>query len=341
MGFDLLEVMNCIMRAFLYVTLLTLFYLHCQSAHASIPEPALSLPTLPQQYIAARFQAIQQSFEQRAVLFLKGKPFHRWRANKARKEILEEFEQLNDWRLHSWYVDPTANILVSRIDFMVAQDLLEKGLYRKPAFIAFQYNQTDSSYNSSTIVLNSLKCLALESPSARSTRNFLTLLQNHRVTQLVHLSSANENIHQKNEAWVGKLKTNSKHETYLTFPQGNGAAPYRIRYYATDAWEDQQGLNPATLLRLIQSVRNHYDPQGLIACYSTNGGGRTGTFLAGFLLLREIDRQIAAGVGKNLLNISIEKVVMQLSLQRPYLVRTGEQYYTLYRLVDLYIKDLL
>ncbi len=331
------------MRTLLYVTLLTLFHIYVQSVHASIPEPVLSLPTLPQQYLETRFQAIQQSFEQRAVLFLKGKPFHPWHANKSRKEILEEFEQLNEWRFHSWYVDPTAKILVSRMDFMVAQDLLEKGFYRKPSLIAFQYNQTDSSYNSSTIVLNGFKLLALESPTAKTSRNFLILLQNHRVTQLIRLGFTKENETQKSYAyWSGKLKTNPKtQETYLNLPQENSQTPYNIRYYSTDSWEENQGINPRELLRLIHSVRSHYDANGLIACHSINGSGRTGTFLAGFLLLSEIDRQIAAGVAKNALDISIEKVVMQLSLQRPYLVGKAEQYYTLYRLVDLYIKDLL
>jgi len=329
------------MRILLYVTLLTLFYFHTQSANASIPEPALSLPTLPQQHIETRFQAIQQSFEQRAVLFLKGKPFRPWRANKSRKEILEEFEQINDWRFHSWYVDPTANILISRMDFMVAQDLLEKGLYRKPALIAFQYNQTDGSYNSSTIVLNGFKFLALESPNAKTARNFLTILQNYRVNQLVRLASSSENANSY-AYWAGKLRTNAKtRETYLNIPQDTGGPAYSLRYYATETWADNQGMDPQQLLRLIQAVRGHYDANGLIACHSTNGAGRTGTFLAGFLLLSEIDRQIAAGVSKNALDVSIEKIVMQLSLQRPYLVRKAEQYYTLYRLVDLYIKDLL
>src|ERR1700722_97080 len=119
------------MRTIIYALLLTTGWISTLSA--IIPEPTLSLPTLPQQYLETRFQTIQQSFEQRAMLFLKGRPFQPWRANKPRKDILTEFNQLNEWRFYTWYVDPKAKTLISRADFMVAQDLLQKDLYRKPA----------------------------------------------------------------------------------------------------------------------------------------------------------------------------------------------------------------
>lgn len=323
----------------LYVTLLTSCYV--SHLEALIPEPALSLPTLPQQYLETRFQAIQQAFDQRAILFLKGRPFQRWEMNKLRKNILIEFDQLNEWRYHAWYVDPTAKTLISRMDFMVAQELLEKGLYKRPGLLAFDYNQTDGNYNASTVVLNGFKFLAVEAPTSRTLKNFFLLLQNHRVTQLVRLATASENGNdQGTPYWINKLKTDAQNnECFLNIPQLYNPAPYSVRYYTTDVWPENHGIHPAELLKLIQKVRKNADPNGLIACHSTNGNGRTGTFIAGFLLLNEIDRQIAAGTAKSALDVSIEKIVMQLSLQRSYVVRTAEQYITLYRLVDLYIKN--
>ena len=258
------------------------------------------------------------------------------------KDHLAEFDQLNDWRFHTWYVDPNAKTLISRVDFIVAQDLLEKGLFRKPSYLAFQYNQTDSTYNSSTIVLNNFRFLALEAPTAKTLRNFYLLLLNHRVTQLVRLTAATENgIERSTPYWLDKTKGDpTTGNAFLNVPQVASTNPYPVRYYATDNWFDNQSIAPSQLLKLILNVKKHYDPNGLIACHSSNGTGRAGTFLAGFLLISEIDRQIATGTAPSAVDISIERVVMQLSLQRPYMVRKAEQYVTLYRLVDLYISQM-
>lgn len=312
-----------------------------RSAAALVAEPVLSLPTLPQQYLENRFQAIQQAFEQRVALFLKGRPFQRWEMHKPRKNILIEFDQLNEWRFRAWYVDPTAKTLIARMDFMVAQELLEKGLYKKPALLAFDYNQTDGNYNASTVILNGFKFLALESPTTRTVKSFFLLLQNHRVTQLVRLANTTERESAlETPYWINKLKINAHNEAFLNIPQPYSSLSYTLRYYATDAWPDNQGVAAGELLKLILKVRKNADPNELIACHSTDGSGRTGTFIAGFLLLNEIDKQIASGTSKNSLDVSIEKIVMQLSLQRPYLVKKAEQYITLYRLLDLYVKSL-
>ncbi len=328
---------NTFLRPTVYVILLTIGFV--TSLQASIPNPALLLPTLPQQYLETRYQSIQQSFEQRVTFFLKGRPFKSWRLYKPDPDILNEFSEINEWRYHSWYVDPNASTLISRTDFMVAQDLLEKGLYQKPGFLAFQYNQTDGSYNSSTVVLNGFRFLALESPTQHTLRNFYLLLQNHRVTQLVRLSIENDT--KSISYWVNNLKTNPKtKDAYLSIPAKFNLSPYTLRYYSADYWINDNSVQPKELLSLIQKVRMKYHPGDLIACHSNDGAGRAGTFIAGFLLLNEIDRQLASGVSKESLNISIEKIVMQLSLQRPHLVQNSAQYRTLYRLVDLYIENM-
>lgn len=325
--------------ALLCVTLLTICSV--TAVAALIPEPALSLPTLPQQYLETRFHTIQQAFEQRATLFLKGRPFQRWEMNRPRKNILIEFDQLNEWRFRTWYVDPNAKTLISRMDFMVAQELLEKGLYKKPAFLAFDYNHTDGHYNASTVLLNGFKFLALESPTPQTLKHFFLLLQNHRVTQLVRLAGSTENAAELEATyWTNKLKNAQHNETFLNIPQPYNPSPYTLHYYATDVWPENHGVAAGELLKLILKVRKNADQNGLIACHSTHGNGRTGTFIAGFLLLNEIDRQIATGISKNAVDVSVEKIVMQLSLQRSYLVRKAEQYITLHRLLDLYVKNL-
>ncbi len=302
-----------------------------------------SFPSLPIHERDTKFQSAQKGFEDRSNLFLKGKHFQNWSANKNQNETIEEFKRIEDWRNHSWYAEGTGELLVSRIDFMVAQDLLEKGFYRKPHLIAFQYNQADGSYNASLIALNGQRFLALEAPTAKNVNQFYKLLQNFQVTQLVRLApEAASNEKQSFAYWQGRIKKNTKSsEQFMHVPLAGIQKTFPIHYYFTNSWQDGKGMEPQALLNLIQSVRKNMDTEnGLMACHCTNGVGRTGTFIAGLLLLQEIDRQLAAGVSIDQLDISIEKIVMQLSLQRLYMVGKADQYITLYRLVDLYIDSI-
>ena len=334
------------MRTHLYTLLvitLTIFSGKLFAAMPTTAEPILSIPTLPLQFQETRYQNIQQDLDQRITLFLKGRPHQDWTPNKPREEILKEFDLINDWRYHIWYVDPSAKTLISRVDFKVAQDLLEKGLYRKPNVIAFDFNNASHYYNASTLLVNGYKILAMDAPTNDTLQSFFILLQNQRVTQLVRLSGNGENGTEKsNPYWVSKLKTDAKSkESMISITQANSSVTYPIRYYSTDTWAENQMLPTKELLKLIQKVQKGYDAnKGIIACHSSSGSGRTGTFLAGFLLINEIDKQIAAGTPKSSLDISIERMCMQLSLQRPYLIKKPEQYIALYRLVDLYMSTL-
>jgi hypothetical protein len=330
------------MRIFLYVFLAVSF---STKIFASAPEPVNSFASLPIHFRESRFKEIEEAFEQRATLFLTGKRCHAWQMKKSDKEIATEFDHINEWRFNTWYVDPSSTTLVARDDFMIAQDLLEKGYFLQPQTIAFNYNKTDATYNSSSIVLNGIKFLAMEGPSRKTLPNFFNLLINHQVNQLVRLCPAEEpGFNKMYPYWYGKIKKEAKtHNVYLQIPQGPlNSKPYPILYYAMENWSPGQNPSVKELLNLIQNVKSEFDPaSGLLACHCTNGDGRTGTFIAAFVLITEIDKQVAAGRAKTALNFSIEKIVMQLSLQRPYMVLTKEQYLLLYRLVDFYVSGLL
>jgi protein tyrosine phosphatase len=306
------------------------------------PQAVSLLAALPSSYREAKFQEVEQAFEQRWNLFIKGKQFKKYTPNRSAAEIAEEFQHLATLRLQTCFVDPKASHLISKSEYMIAQDLLEKGFFRSPHTIAFQYNRTDPSYNSSIIVVNGFRFLALEGPKPELVKNFFTVLQNHQVTQLVRLTAATEKGKTKSYPyWIGKTKTDPKTaEMFLQIPQVKNKIPYDIQYYAIDTWYDQQGISPKILLNLILKVRKSYNPTtGLLATHCAGGIGRTGTFLAGFILLNEIDKQIAKGITPANVDISIEKTVFQLSLQRTFMVTKSTQYQTLYRLVDLYLKS--
>lgn len=344
------------MQKFLCGTGLVLVFLASFSrAEASLsPTPSLAasiralqtFPSLPAHEKESKFAAVEKGFEERSNLFLKGKHFQKWALNRKQKDIYDEFKRIEEWRNHSWYAENTGDLLISRTDFMVAQDLLEKGYYKKPNNIAFQYNQTDGSYNSSTIVLNGYHFLVLETPSVKNIHQFYKLLQNFQVTQLIRLAgtTSTDGSHDSESYpyWQASIKQDVKTKgQYIHIPLAGVRKTYPIRYYFETFVKDNKGIDAKNLLKLIQSVRKDMDPNyPLIACHSTNGVGETGSFVAGFLLLQAIDQSLASGTALDDLNISIEEIVMKLSMQRLFMVDTAEQYLSLYRLVDLYIQSL-
>lgn len=300
------------------------------------------LSALPSAYRESKFKEVEQAFESRWNLFVKGKQFKKYSPNKSAAEIEEEFKHLSTVRLQTCFVDPKAPCLVSKAEYMIAQDLLEKDFFRAPNTIAFEYNRTDPTYNSSIIVVSGFRFIALEGPTSAFVKRFFTLLQNHQVTHLVRLTPAKEKgIVKVHPYWVGNTKQDATTgDVFLKVPQFKNRTPYNLRYYALNTWNDHQGVSEKTLLNLILKVRKHYEPSNnlnLLATHCVGGIGRTGTFLAGYVLLDEIDKQIALGISPSNIDISIEKTVLQLSLQRSSMVAKNAQYVTLYRLVDLYL----
>jgi len=120
--------------------------------------------------------------------------------------------------------------------------------------------------------------------------------------------------------------------------QGHGK-PYKIPYYFINGWLDNDAGEPQDLLNFVVNLKNTINPndKNLIAVHCSSGVSRTGTMIAAYLLINEIDAQIKSGIQPKNINISIEKTVLQLSLQRPYAVGKPMQYVTLYRIVDLYM----
>ncbi|MBI2706842.1 MAG: hypothetical protein HYX35_00765 [Proteobacteria bacterium] len=318
---------------------------YAEMISVSLADPTRTFPCLPKAYRDQVFQKCEAGFKERSDKLLTNKKYQNWSMNRNKEDILEEFNKLNEWREHVWYVNPAADTLESQKDFMISQDLLINHRYRKPHLIAFAYNNTDASYNSDTVILNGLKFLALEAPSKASIENFLNLMQNFQVTHLVRLTPAAEGGHEKSYPyWQGNVETNaSTQESFLKIPlESEESEPlaYKLRYVWTNEWKDHASGSADELLSLILQARKGHTPSSLIAVHCHSGVARTGTFIAGFILLNDIDQQIAKGVKPADVKVSIEKTVAQLSLQRFYMVGKPAQYLTLHRLVDLYVQEL-
>ena len=120
--------------------------------------------------------------------------FHR----KSEAEIIDEFNRINLWREQKvWYKDPNVQDLEAHPDFAISQPVLVNNRFRKPHLVSFSFNNTDYSYNSSTISLNGLQFLALEAPSKESVKAFRNLLHNQHVRTVVCLTPAFEGNSEK------------------------------------------------------------------------------------------------------------------------------------------------
>ena len=148
-------------------------------------------PTLPSESIDSHFNKVSTDVRNRC----KNNPFLKlpeWSPQRDSEEILHEFYDINTWRLNAWFKDQTCVPCESNPDFIIAQELLRSGNYRYSNCIAFEYNLTDPSYNSSSITYKNHRFLALEGPMESNVARFLHLIINFRVKHLVRLTRANE-----------------------------------------------------------------------------------------------------------------------------------------------------
>lgn len=257
---------------------------------------------------------------------------------KSDQEILNEFQELQTFRQHLWYSNPGKSPHICQEDYMIAQNLLEKGYYRTLNNIAFAYNCTDNTYNASTVLIEDYHFIALQEPSEKILNLFFKFLINHQVSILVRVKPDHE-FSKKNSVryWKGRLTKNSNATFLNVMPVEetvDQSEPICVSYFYTDQWEDNKGVAVKELYRLVKEVRQALaisDKEGPIACHCASGVGRTGTFIAAFVLSEIIDRS------KGEIIPSIEEIVLKLSIQRPNLMATAEQYLLLYHFVDHYL----
>lgn len=308
----------------------------CASIVQGYPMPALSKKSIEEKFVAA-----EQGFIKRWRAFAKNKKFTAYPRQFSDEQILAEFETVVATRNAVYYENPEQQPLFSTQDFERSQELLAGGFHKAPHLIAFSYNSSHPSYNSSNVTLNGYRFLALEGPQKpEHVGHFKRLLINYDVKKVVRLTNDIEGgVFKSENYWHQNVtqKENGQQVLTYTLPEEEKRQPYTFTYYAIENWADNTGTNHKTLLDFVQQVRNDYQPGDVIAVHCSAGVGRTGTFIAAFLILDEIDKQVKNGVNVDNLNLSIEEIVYKITLQRAYLVGEKAQYLTLHKLVQEYL----
>jgi hypothetical protein len=319
-----------------------LIILHSTTTFADVPR---LMPILSKQRKDLNFAQAKKGFEQRWNAFAKNRKFSKYQPNFVESELWQEFENIKRTRQAIYYDNPGQIPQQSKIEYERSQLLMTGGYFKCLHHIAFEYNYSHPSYNSSNIILDGYRFLALEGPQKPAhVNNFLRLLINYDVRQLVRLTTDYDQGSFKTENyWKNSVQSNNNDQQFLTFrleeEDPSQTIPYSIQYYATNDWQDFSGTNANDLFRMVQTVRQDHKPDQIVAIHCSAGVGRTGTFIAAMLLLNDIDRQLQAGTSKEQIKLSIEELVYKLSLQRAYAVAEPQQYVNLHQLVKIYLAD--
>ncbi len=286
------------------------------------------------------FANAEKGFQVRWQEFQEGRQFPLWTPNWKEEELKGRFDQMESERWQVYFTNPEdcqkPNAIGIYKPSYESPNTFPSWGSRYPYSGSFNYNHASDRYNASLITLHGKQFIALEGPTQENVPAFLHVLDQYQVTDLVRLTPATyKNRENSTPYWEGHINIHPKNGR--TTLELNGK---EINYFFTDSWINHNGIEPERLIALVKAVMGQETEKQIIAVHCRAGVGRTGTFLAAYTLIRDIDQQIAGGIAPDHIQVSIDKIVWEICLQRPFMVTHFAQYKTLYELVNRYIEDL-
>lgn len=195
---------------------------------------------------------------------------------------------------------------------------------------AFEYNLAHDTYNAS-LVFSERNCfLAIEAPSSKNIKSFFELVDKYNISHFIKLNPPYEYSEDYYPYWEDR-KTES--EDCLRFGKSN------VNFFKY-MWPHKKESDPQIICKLINKISKSQDEGKIIAVSCRGGAGRTATFIAAYMLIEEVRKQISEGVKKENIDVSVDKVVWNVLVQRAFAIAYSSQYINLYRILDEYISTL-
>lgn len=262
--------------------------------------------------------------------------FPLWKPHWTQEELKVRYDQMYQmrWALYFTNTEDYKQIDalgIPKEQYQSPKDWKKWGS-RYPFPGAFSYNVATPSYNASVLSIHGKKFIALEAPTQQNLSRFYDVLTQYQVTDLVRLTSATSGKKENSfPYWEGHMNISKKNGRSTIELSGR-----EINYFFTDCWANHEGGDPERVIALVKALMENEGQDQMIAVHCRAGVGRTGAFLAAYTIIRDIDEQLMRGVCLNDIQISIDKIVWELSLQRPLMVTHFSQYVMLYELVAIY-----
>lgn len=301
--------------------------------------------SLPQEAIDARFLEVQRAVELRWNEVIQKWSFPKYQLRQDEAPRIQEFSHFDKIRFYL-HIDTQKFPYQAKPEFKLAQDIFIHHLYRQPNCITFDHSKADDSYNCTCVSVGRKRFFALDGPTAETLKYFYRLLANWDVKTLICLTDQEENgIPKCFPYWAEKTL---EEESVFHLPiEGSYQSSIdlwekkKILFHHLPEWKDGCAIDVKTLIDAVNKVRKQNAANDIIAVHCSGGVGRTGTFIAAFYLLEEIDRQTNEGTGPADVELSIAELFLKLNLHRPLMVAEEAQYLVLFKMVDYYLEELL
>lgn len=257
----------------------------------------------------------------------------RYTYNCSDQILSERFDKMSSDRWKVYFINPEdygkKDVLGVYKEKFKTPENWEIWHSRYPYPLAFKYNLAYENYDASIILSsNKTKFLAIEAPSSKNISEFYKLFDIYKVSSFVKLNSSDEYKEDYYPFWSEKMGD----DTHIKLGEES------VNFLSYE-WPHRQGADIMSLLNLIKNAQNVFDNSEFMAVSCRAGAGRTGTFIASYIIISQIDEQLSNGISPDDINIDIDKIVWEISVQRPFAITHKDQYKTLYRLVDYYIQN--
>lgn len=258
-----------------------------------------------------------------------GVNFYNYNFNCPTDELKKRFDEMTEYRWKIYFKNPQdihkpGAIGVFNEEYKPIENWDKlKSRFAYPTGLA--YNVAHKNYNAGILIADAENIfLAIEAPSSKNIDNFYEMISEYDVESLVRLNSFSEYDEDFYPYWE-KYKLEESSEKLKI---GDNI----MDYYEYN-WAHKQDANVKDIAEIVENVLSLRKGK-IMAVSCRAGAGRTGTYICSYLILNEIKKQIDRGVSIDDISLNIDKIVWEMSVQRPFAVTHFPQYEMLYRLAD-------